>query len=86
MNSVCLRSSVVRKAVGIASSLGVSLTLAKGAFAQTASTGSSSLSKGGTASSSLPAAGTTEITYLVFGLGVLLFVVGMMKLVKSFRD
>lgn len=65
---------------------GISLTLisqlAKNALAQTASTASAS--KGGT-SSSLPEAGTTELTYLIFGFGVMLFVFGMMKLVKSFR-
>ena len=83
MNSVCLRSPLIRKAIGVSTSLGVSLTLAGNAFAQTASTGSAS--KGGT-SSSLPDAGSTELTYLIFGFGVLLFVVGMMKLVKSFRD
>lgn len=84
MNSVCFKSSIVKKAIGVASSLGVSLTLATSAFAQTASTGSAT-TKGGT-SSSLPAAGSTELTYLVFGFGVLVFVAGMMKLVKSFRD
>jgi len=65
---------------------GISLTLisqfAQNVFAQTSSTASAG--KGGT-SSSLPDAGTTELTYLIFGFGVLLFVFGMMKLVKSFR-
>lgn len=83
MISVCLRKSFFRKAAGVISATGVSLTLATSAFAQTSSTGSAS--KGGT-SSSLPDAGSTELTYLIFGFGVLLFVFGMMKLVKSFRD
>lgn len=82
MNSVCLGSSVVKKAIGVVSSLGVSLTLATNALAQTAAT--SSASKGGT-SSSLPNAGSTEVTYLIFGFGVLLFVFGMLKLVGSTR-
>lgn len=81
MVSVCLGKSYIKKIAGVATSLGISLTLATSAFAQSAT---ESASKGGT-SSSLPSAGTTEITYAFFGFGVLLFVVGTMKLVKSFR-
>lgn len=83
MISVCLRKSCIRKVVGVISGAGVSLTLVTSAFAQSTSTGSAS--KGGT-SSSLPSAGSVEITYLIFGFGILLFVFGMMKLVKSFSD
>lgn len=82
MVSVCLKKSLVCKIAGIGSDLVVFLTLATNAFAQTA-TGSAA-SKGGT-SSSLPTAGTTEITYAIFAFGVILFVFGTMKLVKSFR-
>lgn len=87
MHSVCL-SSILKKTTGALGALGVSLTLASSAFAQTSATASSTLSKGGLdgSSSSLPSAGNTEITYLIFGFGILLFVVGMMKLVSSFRE
>ena len=87
MHSVCL-SSVIKKTAGALGALGVSLTLTSSAFAQTSATESSSLTKGGLggSSSSLPTAGNTEITYLIFGFGMLLFVIGMMKLVASFRD
>ncbi len=87
MHSVCL-SSITRKTAGVLSALGVSLTLASNAFAQTSATSSPVLTKGGLggSSSSLPSAGSTDITFLIFGFGILLFVVGMMKLVSSFRD
>lgn len=87
MHSVCL-SSILKKTAGALGALGISLTLASSAFAQTSATASSTLSKGGLggSSSSLPSAGNTEITYLIFGFGILLFVVGMMKLVSSFRE
>ena len=84
MISVCLKKSYLKKVAGAIGGAGISLTLATSAFAQTASTESSSLSKGGT-SSSLLDAGTTEITYAIFAIGVALFVLGAMKLVKSFR-
>lgn len=81
MISVCSRKSLVRKLIGVSSSVAISLTLVGNAFAQSAT---ESASKGGT-SSSLPSAGTTEITYAIFAFGVVLFVFGTMKLVKSFR-
>lgn len=74
---------------------GVSLTLlstlAQSAFAQVSSTGSSTLTKGGLGGgagtgSALPAAGSVDITYLIFGFGIILFVFGMMKMVTSFKD
>lgn len=67
---------------GIALSVLTYLVLASNTFAQTA-TGSAG--KGGT-SGALPNAGTTELTYLLFLGGVILFVFGMLKLVLSFRD
>jgi hypothetical protein len=87
MHSVCL-SSVLKKTAGALGALGVSLTLTSSAFAQTSATASSSLTKGGLggSSSSLPSAGNTDVTYLIFGFGILFFVVGMMKLVASFRN
>ncbi|MEK7581392.1 MAG: hypothetical protein AAB512_03855 [Patescibacteria group bacterium] len=88
MSSVCLKGSLIKKTVGVLTSLGVSLTLASSAFAQTASTASSSLTKGGLGGteSALPSAGSTEITYIIFGAGTLLFIYGMMRLVASFRE
>ncbi len=74
---------VVARIVGAGTSLTLLSQFVSNVLAQTSST--SSASKGGT-SSSLPSAGSTEITYLVFGFGVVLFVFGMMKLVKSFKD
>lgn len=70
------------KIVGLASSVLTYLILASSTFAQTA-TGSAG--KGGTGAA-LPNAGTTELTYLLFIGGVVLFVFGMLKLVLSFRD
>lgn len=59
------------------------LGLANAALAQTAT---SSASKGGVGTSgALPGAGSTELTYLLFIGGVLLFVFGMLKLISSFR-
>ncbi len=74
---------VVARFVGAGMSLTLLSQFVHSAIAQTSAT--SSASKGGT-SSSLPTAGNTEVTYLIFGLGVALFVVGMMKLVRNLRD
>lgn len=68
--------------VGFSTSLGFWLTLASGALAQSAT---SSGSKGGTGGA-LPNAGTTELTYILFVGGVILFVFGMLRLVASLRD
>lgn len=70
------------KVVGLSSSVATFLNLASNAFAQSATAGAA---KGGT-SGALPGAGTTEITYAIFVLGVVLFVFGMLRLVLSFRD
>ena len=72
------------KVVGLASATLSYLAIASNAFAQSAS---SSASKGGVGtSSSLPSAGTTELTYLLFIGGVVLFVMGTLKLVASYRE
>ena len=69
------------KVIGISSSAITFLTLTANAFAQTAT----SSAKGGT-TSSLPKGGSTELTYLFFLGGLILFVFGMMKLVSSYRE
>ena len=68
--------------IGFSSSALAWLALAQTALAQSAT---DSASKGGT-SEALPNAGSTELTYLIFFVGVILFVFGTMKLVLSFRD
>jgi len=74
--------SKLPKVIGFASSALTYFAIAANTFAQSAT---SSGSKGGT-SGSLPSAGSTEITYLLFLGGVVLFVVGSLKLVASFRE
>lgn len=59
------------------------LASATSAFAQ--STATSSATKGGT-SSSLPAAGTTELTYFLLIGGAILFTIGSLKLILSIRE
>ncbi len=82
-----LRKSISSKAVGVSSAVTTSLLFAQYALAQTSTgtTGTTTTTKGSTASS-LPAAGTTEITYLLFIGGVVLFVIGTIKVVQSFRE
>jgi len=65
----------------VSSSIAIYLGIIANAFAQTAS---DSASKGGTGSS-LPNAGSTELTYALFIGGALLFVFGTLKLVLSFK-
>ena len=86
---------IFARIVGLGASLTLALQLTQSAFAQLSTTpvtsGSteSALTKGGiggTTSSALPNAGSTEITYLIFGIGVVMFVLGMIKLAQSFRD
>ncbi|OGE08183.1 hypothetical protein A3A60_03655 [Candidatus Curtissbacteria bacterium RIFCSPLOWO2_01_FULL_42_26] len=74
----------ISRIIGFFVSCALWLGLAQAAFAQTSST-LSAQSKGGT-SSSLPAAGSTELTYVLFIAGAVLFVIGAVKLVLSFRD
>lgn len=80
-----LRRSVVSRTIGFSSALATSLMLAGNVLAQTSTTGSSTTTKGGS-STALPNAGTTEITYLIFGVGLILFVLGTVKLAQSFRE
>jgi hypothetical protein len=74
--------SKLPKIAGVVSSALTYLALASNTLAQTA-TGSAG--KGGT-NGALPNAGTTELTYLLFLGGVILFVFGMLKLVFSYRE
>ncbi|OGD93326.1 hypothetical protein A2697_00665 [Candidatus Curtissbacteria bacterium RIFCSPHIGHO2_01_FULL_41_44] len=70
--------------IGFASSLGLWFKLAGNVLAQTATSGAA---KGGTGTSgALPSAGSTELTYLLFLGGVILFVFGTLKLMLSFRE
>lgn len=73
------------RAAGVISSIATYLLLAQNAFAQS-STSSAGVGGGGATSSSLPNAGTVEMTYFIFAGGVALFVFGMIKLISSFRD
>lgn len=75
--------SKLPRAIGVVSSTLAYLALSANVFAQSSST--TSAGKGGT-SSSLPSAGTTELTYFFFIAGVVLFVFGTLKLVASFRE
>ncbi|HSX18555.1 MAG TPA: hypothetical protein VLE91_00310 [Candidatus Saccharimonadales bacterium] len=74
--------SKLPKIASVVSSTLAYLALATNAFAQSAT---SSAPKGGT-SGSLPSAGSTEITYLLFVGGIVLFVFGTLKLVTSFKE
>lgn len=65
----------------VASSVSLWLTLAASTFAQEAT---ESAPKGGT-NGALPSAGSTELTYIIFVGGVLLFVFATMKFILSFR-
>ena len=68
------------KIIGLTSSTIAFLTFAASAFAQSATSGASGTS------GALPGAGSTELTYILFVGGVILFVIGMLKLVGSYRD
>ena len=74
--------SAISRIIGFFASCALGLGLAQAAVAQTST---ASASKGGTASS-LPAAGSTELTYVIFIAGAVLFVIGAVKLVLSFRE
>ncbi len=58
------------------------LAIVTNTFAQSAT---NSAPKGGT-SGSLPSAGSTDITYMLFIFGIVLFVFGTLKLVTSFKE
>jgi len=79
-----MKRSAIVKITGISSSAILWLTFASSVLAQTSST-TSATTKGGT-TSSLPAAGSTELTYFLLIGGVALFVIGAVKLVASFRE
>lgn len=71
--------------VGFFSSVFVWLRFSGNAFAQFASSSAEPIGKGGT-DGSLPAAGSTDITYLLFIGGTLLFVFGTLKIILAYRD
>ena len=77
----CLKSSIARL-VGFLGSALLWLSLSENVFAQFAT---SSAPKGGT-SGALPNAGSTELTYVLFIGGLVLFVLGTLKLILSFKD
>ena len=70
------------RVIGFSTPLLIMLTRVGTVFAQAATSGAG---KGGTGGA-LPGAGTTEITYLLFLAGVVLFVFGTLKLILSFRE
>ena len=72
----------IARIFGFSSSAALFLTQTVPVFAQSATAGAS---KGGTGGA-LPDAGSTELTYLIFLGGVILFVFGMLKLILSFRS
>lgn len=74
------------RAVGISSSVFAWLHLTGNAFAQFASESAEPVvGKGGT-EGALPPAGSTDITYLLFIGGTLLFVFGVLKVILAYRD
>ena len=68
------------RVIGSLTPLALLLARAGNVFAQSATGGA------GATSGALPGAGTTEITYVIFLGGVVLFVFGTLKLLLSFRD
>lgn len=74
--------------IGVSASLGTFLAAAGKAFAQTAtdSSGIAPIGGGEGSASSLPNAGTSGITYIIFAVGAMLFVYGMLRLVLSYRE
>ncbi len=82
----CKPKSIMVRVVGFGSSLIAWLFLAQAAMAQAATSSTASAGAKGGTTSGLPAAGTTEITYILFIGGLILFVVGTIKLVLSFRE
>lgn len=73
---------MIKRLIGYTSSGALWLAGATNAFAQTAT---DSAGKGGT-TGALPAAGTTELTYVLFIGGLILFVFGTLKLVLSYKE
>lgn len=81
MKSVCLKRSLVSRVGASVATGSLFLTLASSALAQSAT----SSSKGGT-SSSLPSAGSVEITYAIFIAGSVLFILGAIKFFFTLKD
>ena len=73
---------MIARLIGFSASATTWLTLVSNALAQTSTP---SAGKGGT-SGALPDAGSTELTYLIFLGGLILFVIGTLKLILSFRE
>lgn len=75
--------------IGVGFSLGTFLATTGKAFAQTATDSSSivpPIGGGEGTASSLPNAGTSGLTYMIFAVGAMLFVYGMLRLVLSYRE
>lgn len=68
--------------------IGLLLATVRNVHAQFATSSAVSTGKGGgeSTASSLPNAGSTELTYIIFVAGAVLFVFGMLKLVLSYRE
>lgn len=75
--------------VGVSSSVGIFFAAAGNVLAQ-AATGSATFTPpvggGESTTSSLPNAGTSGLTYLIFAVGAMLFIYGMLRLVLSYRE
>ena len=82
MNVACFKSSLITRVSAAVGLVLVWLSFSANVFAQSAT---ESAGKGGT-SGALPNTGSTEITYALFIGGVILFVLGTLRLVLSFRE
>ena len=71
------------RVISFSTSLALFLAKAGNAFALTATSGAQGA---GATSGALPGAGTTELTYVIFLGGIVLFVFGTLKLILSYRD
>jgi len=74
--------------VSVGSSFGVFLAAAGNVLAQSATDSAvftPAVGGGEGTASSLPNAGTSGLTYLIFAVGTMLFVYGMLRLVLSYR-
>ncbi|MBI2326845.1 hypothetical protein HYU92_00855 [Candidatus Curtissbacteria bacterium] len=78
------RLARLARLIGFSSSVGIALSRVGSIFAQSPS--AAPATGGGATSGALPSAGTTELTYILFLGGVILFVFGTIKLLLSFRD
>jgi hypothetical protein len=81
--------SKLARIVGVSSSIGVFLAAVGNVLAQAATdsaTFTPPIGGGESTTSSLPNAGTSGLTYLIFAVGAMLFVYGMLRLVLSYRE